>query len=223
MEKSKPKRKVIFKPYSQENLQLPPLEQLIPENHLVRIVNKVLDELEICEILESRYKGGGTSAYNPLMLLKVLVYGYCVKVYTSRKLEQGVNQDIMFMWISGMQRPDHRTINNFRKEMKVSIDEVFSEVLKYLLKEKYVRLENMFVDGSKFAADANKYSHVWSKNTERYKQNIQQKINDLLQEIELINDNDPEPRAWTAEEVIQEIKKVREKVLRIDDKSVKKN
>lgn len=222
MEKEPKKRKVIFKPYSQENLQLPPLEQLIPANHLVRIVNKVLDELDLCDELEARYKGGGTSAYNPLMLLKVLVYGYCVKVYTSRKLEQGVNQDIMFMWLSGLQKPDHRTINNFRKEMKDSIDEIFSEVLQYLLKEKYLKLENMFVDGSKFAADANKYSHVWAKNTERYKQQTQQNIKQLLQEIEFINDNEPEPKPWTAEEVIQEIKKVREEVLKIDDKKVKK-
>ena len=173
MEKEIKKRKVVFKPYSQDNLQLPPLEQLIPKQHLVRVVNNVLEELDLSEELENRYKGGGTSAYNPLMLLKVLVYGYCVKVYTSRKLEQGVNQDIMFMWISGLQRPAHRTINNFRKEMKETIEEIFSQVLEYLLKEKYVKLENMFVDGSKFSADANKYSHVWSKNTKRYKEMAQ--------------------------------------------------
>ena len=94
MKKKEVKKKVIFKAYSQENLELPPIEELIGENHIVRKVSKILDELNIKEELEKKYKGGGSSAYNPLMLLKVLIYGYCVKVYTSRKLEQAVNQDI---------------------------------------------------------------------------------------------------------------------------------
>lgn len=222
MKKEVIKKKVVFKEYSQEGLQLPPLEELIPENHLVRIVNNVLEGLDISEELKLRYKGGGTSAYNPLMLLKVLIYGYCVKVYTSRKLEQGVNQDIMFMWIAGLQKPDHRTINNFRKEMKDLIEKVFGKVLEYLVKESYLKLENMFIDGSKFAADANKYSHVWSKNTERYKKQTQEKINKLLEEIDFINENEAESKPWTSEDALEEIKKVREEILKIEDKKVKK-
>lgn len=222
MEKEIKKRKVVFKPYIQENLQLPPLEQLIPENHIVRVVNNVLEELNIKEELERRYKGGGTSAYDPLMLLKVIVYGYCVKVYSSRKLEQGVNENIMFMWIAGLQKPDHRTINDFRKEMKSSIDKIFSEVLEYLLRERYVKLENMFVDGSKFSADANKYSHVWSKNTKRYKEKVQERIKQLLLQIEYINENEVEPKLLTAEDVVEELEKMREEVEKLTDNKVKK-
>ncbi len=221
MEKEK-KRKVIFKPYSQENLQLPPLEQLIPENHLVRVVNNVLETLNLKEELEKRYKGGGTSAYDPLMLLKVIVYGYCVKVYSSRKLEQGVNQDIMFMWIAGLQRPDHRTINDFRKEMKGSIDKIFTELLEYLIEEKYLRLENMFVDGSKFSADANKYSHVWAKNTKRYKEKVQERIKQLLLQIEYINDNEPEQKPLTAVSILEEIQELKHEIANVTDKKVKK-
>jgi len=222
MEKEVPKRKVVFKPYSQENLQLPPLEGLIPEDHIVREVNRVLDKLEINDELENRYKGGGTSAYNPLMLLKVIIYGYCVKVYSSRKLEQGVNQDITFMWIAGMNRPDHRTINDFRKELKDTIEDIFKEVLEHMLEEKYVKLENLFVDGSKFQADARKYSYVWGKNTKRYKEKVQAKIKLLLEQIDYINENEPEPKPLTAEEVAAEIKKVREEILKTDEKEAKK-
>ena len=157
------------------------------------------------------------------MLLKVIVYGYSVKVYSSRKLEQGVNQDIMFMWISGLQKPDHRTINDFRKEMKLSIDKIFSEVLEYLMKEKYVRIENMFVDGSKFAADANKHSHVWAKNTKRYKENVQDRIKQLLLHIDYINETEPEPKPITAVSILEEIQELKAEIARMKDKNVKKN
>lgn len=222
MSKDLKKRKQVFKPYNQDNLQLPPLEELIPESHIVRVVNNVLESLNLREELESHYKGGGTSAYDPLMLLKVIIYGYSVKVYSSRKLEQGINQDIMFMWISGLQKPDHRTINNFRKEMKNYIDKIFSEVLIYLMEEKYVRIENMFIDGSKFSADANKYSHVWSKNTKRYKEKTQDKIRQLLLHIDYINDTDPE-KPITALSILQEIEELKSEIARVEDKTVKKN
>src|SRR6476619_6408636 len=91
------KKKQKFKPYSQENLHLPPLEGLIPEKHQVRIVNEVINGIDLSKFYDA-YKGGGSSAYDPQMLMKTLVYGYSVKVYSSRKLEQALKQDITFMW-----------------------------------------------------------------------------------------------------------------------------
>src|SRR5574338_271283 len=106
--------KPVFKPYSMDQMLLMPqsYEEHIPEDHLVRVVNRAVEQIDV-ESLVAQYAGGGTSSYHPKMMLKVLVYGYCQKVYTSRKLAAALRDNIYFMWISGGNRPDFRTINGF--------------------------------------------------------------------------------------------------------------
>jgi transposase len=192
-QKRKRKKKRLSKPkfieYNQyQEMLLPPsIEELIPEKHIVRTVNKVIEKMNI-EALINTYKGGGRSSYAPLMLLKVLVYAYVMKIYTSRRIAKALREDINFMWLSGMQRPDFRTINNFRSgRLKGVIDQVFSSMIIFLTDNKYIKLEDYFVDGTKIEANANRYSYVWSKNTQRYKAMTKSKIKGLLKEIERIN------------------------------------
>lgn len=211
------KKKQVFKTYNQENLQLPPLENLIPENHQVRIVNELINSLDLSKFYES-YKGGGSSAYNPQMLMKILIYGYSVKVYSSRKLEQALKQDITFIWLSRMQYPDHKTINNFRSNLRVFIDDVFSEVIQNLISKKLINLDTYFVDGTKFEASANKHTAVWSKNTQRYKEVVQAKIKELLRQIEMVNDLEPEPIPMTSKDAKKRIEEVREHLSKIGKK-----
>src|SRR5882757_5365984 len=102
------KRNIVFKPYdpSQQMLLPPSLNDLIAEGHPVRIVNEVIDKIDL-DVLSEQYKGGGTSSYHPKMLLKILVYGYLLNIYSSRKLEAATQESIYLMWLSGMSRPDH--------------------------------------------------------------------------------------------------------------------
>jgi transposase len=154
--------KVTFKPYTMDQPALlpPSVEELIPEDHLVRVVNRVMEELDLEPIL-NEYKGGGTSSYHPRMMLKVLVYAYPQKVNSSRQIAKALRENVSFMWISGGNRPDFRTINRFRSSvMKEGIEAVFSEVLRYLIEEGYVTLEHYFLDGTKIEANANKYKWV---------------------------------------------------------------
>lgn len=186
--------KVTFKPYTMDQLSLlpPSLEELIPQDHLVRVVNRVMDELDLEPILEE-YKGGGTSSYHPRMMLKVLVFAYTQKVNSSRQIAKALRENIAFMWISGGNRPDFRTINRFRSSvMKEGVEVVFSAVLRYLIEEGYVTLEHYFLDGTKIEANANKYKWVWAKNTVRYKERLQEKIDELLQKIEAENEAEEE-------------------------------
>ena len=184
--------KVIFKDYQQHQiLLLPPnLEEMIPKTHLVRVVNEVIERIDL-KILERSYKGGGASNYHPRMMLKVLVYAYCTKVYSCRRIDQAICESVHFMWLSGLQRPDYRTINNFRSgTLKSIIETIFSEVLFFLMEEGYVKLENYFVDGTKVQADANRHTAVWRKNTGRYKENLQVKVKGLLEQIDELNDQE---------------------------------
>lgn len=192
--RKKAKSKQVFKPYRQQQVMLlpPSLEEMIPENHLVRVLNRTIDGLNV-EALVATYKGGGTSAYHPLMLLKVLVYAYLSKVYASRRIAKALREDVNFMWLSGMQRPDFRTINEFRSSrLKEVIDEVFGSMVLFLLGHGYIDLQQYFVDGTKLRADSNRHKIVWAKNTKRYKEKAQQKIKELLQEIERINEEENE-------------------------------
>jgi transposase len=94
--------KPVFKPYSMDQMLLMPqsYEEIIPEDHLVRVVNRAVDQIDV-ERLVAEYAGGGTSSYHPKMLLKVLVYGYCQKIYTSRKIAAALRENICFMWLGG--------------------------------------------------------------------------------------------------------------------------
>jgi len=134
------------------------------------------------------YAGGGTSAYHPRMMVKILLYAYAVKIYTGRKIARALRQDITFMWLAAFNRPDFRTINNFRSGiLKDTIEDLFKEMLCFLLEREYICFENYFCDGSTFGANANRHKIVWKKNAERYLAIAEQKCQDLFKEIDLLN------------------------------------
>ena len=181
-------KRQVYKPYEQNQpMLLPPsLEELVPEDHLVRVIDKMIDELDLSE-LEKQYKGGGTSAYHPKMMLKVIIYAYTQQTFSSRKIAKALRENVNYMWLSGMNRPDHRTVNRFRgKIMKMVIDDVFYGILQQLMEAGYVDMESYFVDGTKIEANANRYSYVWKKSTKRYQGKLQANVRKLLEEIDEI-------------------------------------
>lgn len=181
--------KVVYKPYvmGQPSLLPPDLEELIPANHVVRTVHEAIEQIDL-SILYQQYEGGGTSSYHPKMMLKVLIYGYIERLYSSRRIAKALRENISFMWLSGQNFPDFRTINRFRGEvMKDIIGQVFASVLELLIEQRHVKLEDYFVDGSKIEANARRHSAVWAKNTQRYKGQVRAKIDEILEEIEREN------------------------------------
>lgn len=111
-----------------------------------------------------KYKGGGTSSYHPRMLLKVLVYGYLCNIYSSRKLEAAVKENIHFMWLSGMDRPDHNTINRFRSDrLKGVLKKVFTQVVMMMADSGHVDLQRVYTDGTKIESSSNRYTFVWGR------------------------------------------------------------
>ena len=127
------------------------------------------------------------------MLLKVLVYAYAEKIYSSRRIAKALRENIHYMWISGGSRPDFRTLNNFRSSrMKGVIEDVFSAVVEYLMATGHVRLENYFVDGTKIEANANKHKVIWEKQRERNHRKVKEQIKGLLKRIEAENEAEQE-------------------------------
>lgn len=200
-----------------QNLLLPPsLDELVPENHMVRVVDAVIDRLDISDIL-STYRGGGNSAFNPKMMLKVLVFAYLSNVYSSRRIEDLLRRDIYFMWLAGMKRPDFRTINYYRgKRLKEGFDAVFTQVVRLLHEEGFVSLKVQYIDGTKIESVANKYTFVWRGSVEKYDARLKAKTEALLRQIEqshaIENQENPVPEELTAEEVAQRVERIKEKV-----------
>ena len=189
-QKKKRHNKVTFKPYDQHQLWLlpPSLGDLIPANHLARLVNVAIEGLDLEPILNT-YEGGGSSNYHPRMLLKALVYGYIEKIYSSRKIEKALKENICFMWLCGMQQPDHNTLNRFRNgQLKGTIKDVFAQVLLLLIDQGHVNLNEYHVDGTKMESVANRYTFVWAKNVARYKASVLAKVASLVDQIEQANE-----------------------------------
>ena len=175
------KKGIVFKPYdpNQQMLLPPSLNELIPEGHPVRVVNQIIERIDL-ETLSEQYKGGGTSSYHPKMLLKVLVYGYLCNIYSSRKLEAAVQESIYLMWLSGMSRPDHHTINRFRSErLKDVLKEIFAQVVLMLNDSKHLDLKEVYTDGTKIEANANRYTFVWGKAIKTSKERIVKQLEEL--------------------------------------------
>lgn len=181
-----------FQTNSQSQLTIFPLNigQLIGENHLVRVISDFVDQLSINTLI-SPFEKEGKPSYHPVMMMKVLLYSYSTKLFSSRKIERALLQDVTYMWLSGMKTPDHNTINRFRSfYFKEILDDVFCELLDFLHEHGYIKFETYFVDGTKIETDANKFFYVWKKNTQRYKEQLKKKVNGLIEEIALLNEDE---------------------------------
>lgn len=170
--------------YTMDQLCLPmDLEEDIPSNHLVRVVNEAVNRLDD-SIFSAAYPGGGRDSYHPKMLTKVMIYAYTQRIYSSRQIAKAVRENVMFMWIAGRQRPDFRTINRFRSErMKSILENVFTSVLQLLVDTGYVKLDHYFVDGTKIEANANRYTFVWGKAVVKQQAKLQEKVQALFETI----------------------------------------
>lgn len=186
------KGKVVFKQYSQGQMLLfpPSLDSLIPENHLVRLVNTAVEQMDLSAIF-SQYQGGGTSSYHPVMLLKILIYAYSQKIYSSREIAKAVRENVNFMWLAGGNKPDFRTINRFRQsKLRSSLEKVFASMLCLLKDAGLINLKEYFLDGTKIEANANRYSFVWRKSTIRYDKNLDKNVKELFADIDQLNNQE---------------------------------
>ena len=233
--------KVTYKSYNQNDSLLFPhcIGDFIPENDPVRVLDAIVEHLDISAI-EATYKGGGASSFAPRMLLKVILYAYLQNIHSGRKMEALLKRDVNFMWLSGMQRPDFNTINLFRKNRLADVmDDIFTQVVQMLVDAKFVSLEVQYIDGTKIEANANKYTFVWKKATKTNQDKLDLKVKSILREAERVLNmelKDESDNVMTAEEMqyrTDEIlaqmdekgisdKKLRKAVIKVKEESVPK-
>jgi transposase len=189
-----------FRPYNQSQTALFPysFDDLIPEKHPVRIIDQVVEGIYIQPLLKT-YKKEGNPSYHPKMLLKVMLYAYLNNTYSSRRIELALRENINFMWLSSMTIVDHNTINRFRgKKLEVCFKEIFKQVVLMLTDEGLLTLKQVYTDGTKIEAQANKYSFVWGKSIKTNKSKMLIQLEELWKYAQTVakedgDDNNPEP------------------------------
>ena len=176
----------------QQQLLPPNLDELIDEHHLVRVIDEFVSRLSPT-VWDKAFKGGGAPSYHPQMMLKIILFAYSSRIFSSRQIAKAVRQDVTFMWVAGMQRPSFNTINRFRSDyFRDILEDVFTELLNFLYEKGSVNFEDYFIDGTKLEADAGRYTHVWGKNTKRFKAAVQERIRKLFEEIDALNTDEDE-------------------------------
>lgn len=119
----------------------------------------------------------GASSYHPRMYLKVLIYGCLENCYSSRKLEKAIQENIGFMGLSDMQRPDHNTVNRFRgKKICEVIRKVFSQVELMLYDEGLLDIKDVYTAGSKIMTNANRCIFFWGKAVKKSRERIESSL-----------------------------------------------
>ena len=182
------KAKPVWKTDHQSQLSLlpPSYDDFVPQNHPVRIVNSIVNQIDI-SFIEVTYKGGGTSSYHPRALLKIMIYAYLRNLYSSRKIEQALGENIHFMWLSGNIRPDHNTIANFRSgKLKGKFKKIFNQVLLLLAQQQVLNIKDIYVDGTKIEANANRYTFVWGKSMANSRERIKKQLKELWRYVETV-------------------------------------
>jgi transposase len=151
--------------------------EMIPADDSVRLLNAVMERVDYRR-LYAAYSRTGRIEMSPKRLFKVLVYGYMNSIYSSRKLEQACRRDVNFMYLLGRKKaPDHATIARFRSERLTEvIDDLFSQLVRLLADAGELSLSSAFIDGTKLEANANRYSFVWKKSTQKNEYKMQEKM-----------------------------------------------
>ncbi|QWF20467.1 IS1182 family transposase [Nocardioides sp. LMS-CY] len=148
-----------FSPVDREQLLLmpPSVAEWLPDDHLAWFVIDVVAELDISAFLTSyRTDGRGGAAYDPQMMLALLVYAYCVGERSSRKIEKRLAEDVAFRVVAANQQPDHATIARFRANHETVIAGLFGQILAVCARTRLLRPGLVAIDGTKLSANASR-------------------------------------------------------------------
>jgi transposase len=176
----------------EQDFLLPPrLDQWLPENHLVYFVSDVVDQLDLSP-MHAVYgeERRGQPPYDPRMMTKLLVYGYCVGVYSSRKIQQRLQEDVAFRVLAAANEPDFRTISDFRKIHLATLSGFFEEVLKIALEAGAMKLGRVALDGTKIKANASKHKAMSYERMAQQEEAIREQVKDLMAKAAATDDEE---------------------------------
>jgi transposase len=176
-----------YRPYlpDQDFLLPPSLRHWLPEDHLVYFVSDLVDELDLSAILKVyEAEDRGFPPYHPVMLTKVLVYAYCVGIFSSRRIQRRLAEDVGFRVLAAGNEPDFRTIADFRKRHLTALSGFFEQVLQVASGMGVPRLGRVALDGSKVKANASKHKAMSYKRMGEKQRQLRAEVQQLLAQAE---------------------------------------
>lgn len=182
-----------FRPYDPDQMLLlpPSLKEWLSEGHLAYFVSELVEGLDLSEILKS-YGGParGTVPYNPKMLTAILIYGYCTGVFSSRRIARKLEEDVAFRVLAANERPDFRTISDFRKAHLNALSGFFRQVFKLCQKAKLVKLGQVAVDGTKIQANASKHKAMSYDRMKKEEARLTAEIEEMFRAAQKIDEEE---------------------------------
>jgi transposase len=203
----------------EQDLLLPPsLRQWLPENHLAYCVSDVVDQLDLSAV-ESVYEqeDRGQPPYHPRMMVKILVYSYCVGVFSSRRMEKRLVEDVAFRVLAAGNEPDFRTLADFRKNHLKALEELFQQVLRLALEVGALKLGRVALDGSKVKANASKHKAMSYGRIEETEKRLRKEVRELLKQAEAVDEEEDKRygRERQGEELPEELQRRETRIARI--------
>ena len=203
----------------EQDLLLPPsLRQWLPENHLAYCVSDVVDQLDLSAI-ESVYEeeDRGQPPYHPRMMVKILVYSYCVGVFSTRRMEKRLVEDVAFRVLAAGNEPDFRTLADFRKNHLKALEELFQQVLRLALEVGALKLGRVALDGSKVKANASKHKAMSYGRMEETEKRLRKEVRELLKQAEAVDEEEDKRygRECQGEELPEELQRRETRIARI--------
>jgi transposase len=185
-----------YRPYlpDQEFLLPPSLRDWLPENHLAYFVSDVVDNLDL-SAMGAVYgdEQRGQPPYDPRMMTKLLIYGYCIGLFSSRRIQQRLHEDIAFRVLAAGNAPNFRTISDFRKIHLGTLESLFEQVLKIALEAGAMKLGRVALDGTKVKANASKHKAMSYDRMKEKERQIRAEVKELLAQAEAADAAEDEP------------------------------
>jgi transposase len=180
--------------YPDEELLLPPnLREWLPENHLAYFVSDVIDNLDL-SAMDGVYgsEKRGQPPYDPRLMTKLLVYGYCMGVFSSRRIEQRLREDIAFRVLAADNQPNFRTISDFRKIHLTTREGLLEQVLKIALEAGAMKIGRVALDGTKVKANARKHKAMSYDRMKEKEKDLKAEVKELLAQAEAADTEEDE-------------------------------
>jgi len=167
------------------------LREWLPQDHLALYVSDVVDALDLSAIYDS-YAGDGRGQppYDPAMMVKLLIYAYCIGRPSSRVIERATYEDIAFRVLATNQHPDHDTIAEFRKRHLEALAGLFIQVLRLCQEAGLVKLGQVALDGTKIKANASKHKAMSYDRMVLAEEELKREVADLLRRAQAVDDRE---------------------------------
>ena len=180
-----------FKPYMKDQLMLFPqsINEYVPENHLARLIDKVVEQLDTRDI-ENKYSDLGQNTYHPKILVKLLLYGYAVGERSGRMIARKTETDTAYIYLAQMYKPDFRTINDFRKNNLEELSGYFMDIVRLCKELGMVNIGQIHIDGTKIKANAANRLSKTKNDCEEWLKNTKQSIDKILKDADSVDEQE---------------------------------